>query len=82
MSERGPTAAPDLVDRLRAIAPLYVGGPHEGFSPEDVARGLEAAQDRFAALWMAPQQINAWDAWASIREAFVVAAGANPKEGI
>ena len=73
---------PDLVERLRLIARLYGPVGYLAFSPEDVARGLEAAQDRFAALWMAPQQINAWDAWASIREAFVVAAGANPKEGI
>jgi len=76
------SSLPDLVERLRLIAPSYMPDGHLAFSPEDVARGLEAAQDRFAALWMAPQQINAWDAWASIREAFVVAAGANPKEGI
>jgi len=69
---------PDLVERLRLIARLYGPVGYLAFSPEDVARGLEAAIQ--AVMWCTASHGHLPDRERAI-EAFLAAAGANPKEG-
>ena len=72
------SSLPDLVERLRLIAPSYMPDGHLAFSPEDVARGLEAAIQ--AVMWCTASHGHLPDRERAI-EAFLAAAGANPKEG-